>query len=89
MLLGEDPLLIECCGSGCSPTRQFGRRGVVMNALSGIAIALWDIAGKVPKLPLYRLFGACCDRVEAYASGGFYQQGKSIDRDRLGQRPVA
>jgi L-alanine-DL-glutamate epimerase-like enolase superfamily enzyme len=60
-------------------TRQFGRRGIVMNAISGIDIALWDIAGKVAKLPVYRLLGACRDRVEAYASGGFYQEGKSID----------
>jgi L-alanine-DL-glutamate epimerase-like enolase superfamily enzyme len=58
-------------------TRQYGRRGVVMNAISGIDIALWDIAGKVAKLPVYRLLGACRDRVEAYASGGFYQEGKS------------
>ena len=60
-------------------TRQFGRRGVVINAISGIDIALWDIAGKVARLPLYRLLGGCRDRVEAYASGGFYQDGKSAD----------
>src|SRR5207244_7296412 len=29
------------------------------------------------KLPVYKLLGACRDRVEAYASGGFYQEGKS------------
>jgi L-alanine-DL-glutamate epimerase-like enolase superfamily enzyme len=80
MLIGEDPLLIEGLWQKMfARTRQFGRRGVVMNAMSGIDIALWDIAGKVAKLPLYRLFGACRDRVEAYASGGFYQEGKSID----------
>ena len=80
MLIGEDPLLIEGLWQKMfARTRQFGRRGVVMNAISGIDIALWDIAGKVAKLPLYRLLGGCRDRVEAYASGGFYQEGKSID----------
>src|SRR5437667_5241629 len=80
MLIGEDPLLIEGLWQKMfARTRQFGRRGIVMNAISGIDIALWDIAGKVAKLPLYRLLGACRDRVEAYASGGFYQEGKSID----------
>jgi L-alanine-DL-glutamate epimerase-like enolase superfamily enzyme len=80
MLLGEDPLLIEGLWQKMfARTRQFGRRGIVMNAISGIDIALWDIAGKVAKLPVYRLLGACRDRVEAYASGGFYQEGKSAD----------
>jgi L-alanine-DL-glutamate epimerase-like enolase superfamily enzyme len=80
LILGEDPLLIEGLWQKMfARTRQFGRRGIVMNAISGIDIALWDIAGKVAKLPLYKLLGACRDRVEAYASGGFYQEGKGID----------
>jgi L-alanine-DL-glutamate epimerase-like enolase superfamily enzyme len=80
MLIGEDPLLIEALWQKMfARTRQFGRRGIVMNAISGIDIALWDIAGKVAKLPLYRLLGGCRDRVEAYANGGFYQEGKSVD----------
>jgi L-alanine-DL-glutamate epimerase-like enolase superfamily enzyme len=80
LLVGEDPLLIEGLWQKMfARTRQFGRRGLVMQAMSGIDIALWDIAGKVAKLPVYRLLGACRDRVEAYASGGFYQEGKSAD----------
>src|SRR6516225_25651 len=80
MLIGADPLFIEGLWQKMfARTRQFGRRGVVMNAISGIDIALWDIAGKVAKLPLYRLFGACRDWIETYASGGFYQEGKGID----------
>ncbi len=80
MLMGEDPLLIEGLWQKMfARTRQYGRRGVVMNAMSGIDIALWDIAGKTARMPVYRLLGACRDRVEAYASGGFYQEGKSAD----------
>jgi L-alanine-DL-glutamate epimerase-like enolase superfamily enzyme len=80
MLIGQDPLLIEGLWQKMfARTRQYGRRGVVMNAISGIDIALWDIAGKVAKMPLYRLLGGCRERVEAYASGGFYQEGKSAD----------
>jgi L-alanine-DL-glutamate epimerase-like enolase superfamily enzyme len=78
LLIGEDPLLIEYLWQKMfARTRQYGRRGLVMQAISGIDIALWDIAGKIAKLPVYRLLGACRDRVEAYASGGFYQEGKS------------
>jgi D-arabinonate dehydratase len=80
MLIGEDPLLIERLWQKMfARTRQFGRRGIVINAISGIDIALWDLAGKVARLPLYRLLGGCRDRVEAYASGGFYQEGKSAN----------
>src|SRR5207344_2512805 len=60
-------------------TRQYGRRGVVMHAISGIDIALWDIAGKAAKMPVWKLLGGARDRVEAYASGGFYQEGKGVD----------
>jgi L-alanine-DL-glutamate epimerase-like enolase superfamily enzyme len=80
LLLGEDPLMIEALWQKMFVrTRIYGRRGVVLNAISGIDIALWDIAGKVAKLPVYKLLGACRDRVEAYASGGFYQEGKGVD----------
>jgi L-alanine-DL-glutamate epimerase-like enolase superfamily enzyme len=80
MLIGQDPLMIEGLWQMMyARTRQYGRRGIVMHGISGIDIALWDLAGKVAKLPVYRLLGACRDRVEAYASGGFYQEGKGVD----------
>jgi len=52
LLVGEDPLLIEHLWQKMfARTRQYGRRGVFLHAISGIDIALWDIAGKLAKLP--------------------------------------
>jgi L-alanine-DL-glutamate epimerase-like enolase superfamily enzyme len=47
----------------------FGRYGVTIFALSGLDIALWDIAAKAANLPLCRLLGgAVRDNLPAYAS---------------------
>jgi D-galactarolactone cycloisomerase len=47
----------------------FGRSGPVMYALSGIDIALWDIAGKRANLPLHQLLGGCRrTEIPVYAS---------------------
>jgi L-alanine-DL-glutamate epimerase-like enolase superfamily enzyme len=70
LLLDEDPLMIEALWQKMYiRTRIYGRGGVVMNAMSGIDIALWDIAGKVAKMPVYKLLGACRDRVRPGLQG--------------------
>jgi L-alanine-DL-glutamate epimerase-like enolase superfamily enzyme len=48
---------------------MFGRNGTLAYGLSGIDIALWDIAGKAAQVPLHRLLGgAARTEIEAYAS---------------------
>jgi L-alanine-DL-glutamate epimerase-like enolase superfamily enzyme len=47
----------------------FGRYGITMFAISGLDIALWDIAAKAKGVPLHRLLGGGKrDRIPAYAS---------------------
>lgn len=47
----------------------FGRYGITMFAISGLDIALWDLAAKVEGVPLHRLIGAARrKRIPAYAS---------------------
>ena len=51
--------------------RGIRRVGLAAYAVSALDIGLWDLAGKVAGQPLYRMWGAATDRVEAYGSGGW------------------
>src|SRR5213076_1989030 len=47
----------------------WGRRGLAMMAVSGVELALWDLAGKARGVPVYQLLGGLCQsRARAYAS---------------------
>jgi L-alanine-DL-glutamate epimerase-like enolase superfamily enzyme len=80
LLIGQDPCNIERLWHLMyRSTFRYGRRGLVMPAISAIDIALWDILGKVANLPTYKLAGGCRDSIPAYASGGYYLEGKGMD----------
>jgi len=50
--------------------RDHGQKGMPLQSLSGVDIALWDIAGKVSGLPIHKLIGgAHRDRVAVYGYG--------------------
>ena len=57
-----------------------GRAGLVMNGISAIDIALWDRRARVAGRPLYQeLGGSSAPTVPAYASGGYYADGKGLE----------
>jgi len=49
-----------------------GHKGVTISALSAIDVALWDLAARAAELPLHKMFGACRDAVDTYASSGLW-----------------
>jgi L-alanine-DL-glutamate epimerase-like enolase superfamily enzyme len=52
-------------------TINIGRKGLVVEAISGVDIALWDIIGKATGQPVYNLLGGRTrDRIRAYCSAG-------------------
>jgi L-alanine-DL-glutamate epimerase-like enolase superfamily enzyme len=78
-ILGQDPFRVEKLWQMMATrAHQRGRRGMLMMAISGIDIALWDIIGQATRTPLYRLLGGYRDTLQAYASAGFYAQNKDI-----------
>lgn len=80
LIVGEDPLMSEYIWQKCYHNTMFhGRGGIIPSAMSGIDTALWDIKGKFSNLPLYILLGGFSNRVETYASGGFYKKGEGLD----------
>jgi L-alanine-DL-glutamate epimerase-like enolase superfamily enzyme len=94
-VLGQDPFGIERLVQRMyEGTLYFGRHGAVIQAMSGIEIALWDLMGKATGRPVYQfLGGAFRKRFRAYASilfGDTPQETERLGRElvRRGFRAV-
>ncbi|MBN1828107.1 MAG: mandelate racemase/muconate lactonizing enzyme family protein, partial [Deltaproteobacteria bacterium] len=71
ILLGRDPFDVEILWEEMFATmRTKGHsKGFMIEAMSGVDMALWDVMGKAAGLPICKLLGGKArDRVEAYAS---------------------
>ncbi|MDC7805131.1 L-rhamnonate dehydratase [Sphingomonas sp. BLCC-B65] len=60
-------------------TLFYGRRGVVLNAISGVDLALYDLLGKIRQEPVFALLGgAVRDELVFYATGARPDRAKEL-----------
>jgi L-alanine-DL-glutamate epimerase-like enolase superfamily enzyme len=78
LLLEESPLAVERLVIKMRgwTRRRLGDQGVIIQAISGVEIALWDLLGKLEGKSVSRLLGRCRDQVVVYASGPFLEEGR-------------
>jgi len=79
VLIGQDSYAVEGLWQTMYQESLLqGRSGTVMRALSALDIALWDLNAKTHQLPLHKFLGTVAlEQVPAYASGGYYLDGKT------------
>jgi len=74
LLIGRDPFdNAVIWDSLYNRTRDQGRRGPTISALSAIDIALWDIKGKAMAQPVHKLLGGAFRRKALVYATGLYQ----------------
>lgn len=71
IVLGMDPLDRDVIWHKLyNLMRDHGQKGMPLQSLSGVDIALWDIAGKISNRPIHKLIGGAHRRhVQAYGYG--------------------
>jgi L-alanine-DL-glutamate epimerase-like enolase superfamily enzyme len=73
VLIGQDPAFSKRLRAEMwKATEYHGVQGLSTFALAAVDLALWDIMGKLLGAPVYRLLGACRDRVPTYDMCGWY-----------------
>ncbi|MGD0227553.1 MAG: enolase C-terminal domain-like protein [Terriglobia bacterium] len=85
LLMGEDPFNIEeLWDIMWRSTLYYGRKGLVVNAISAVDLALWDIIGNALGMPIYKLLGGeTKSRIPAYCTGNDIEQHIEFGYKRL------
>jgi L-lyxonate dehydratase len=106
IVIGQNPFDVELLWERMfRSTLNYGRKGLVLEAISAVDIALWDILGKATGQPIYNLLGGKTkDRIPVYASrlyahrnpdvlaaqaGTYLKQGFKAMKQRFGYGPAA
>jgi L-alanine-DL-glutamate epimerase-like enolase superfamily enzyme len=76
LLIGEDPFNVEeLWDIMWRSTMYYGRKGLVIHAISAVDLALWDIIGNALGMPVYKLLGGeTKSRIPAYCTGNDVEQ---------------
>lgn len=76
LLLGADPLETGVLWDLMyRRSRDYGQKGTMVAAISGVDIALWDLKGRALGVPISTLLGGRHEEwLEAYASGLYFRQ---------------
>ncbi|MCC6857435.1 MAG: mandelate racemase/muconate lactonizing enzyme family protein [Bryobacterales bacterium] len=86
MFIGQDPLNVEALWER---TRTMGifagaQAGQYVTALTGMEIALWDLAGKAVGLPIYQLLGGKVrDRIRVYCDSQTLRRDDPKAKDKI------
>jgi D-galactarolactone cycloisomerase len=84
-ILGRDPLDTDAIWEDLyNCLRDHGQKGLSVEALSAIDIALWDIKGKSTGLPVHKLAGgALRTHIQPYATGLYYRESPDLIAERV------
>ena len=105
LVLGANPFDVEILWQKMfRATLNFGRKGVTIEAISALDIALWDLMGKITGQPVYNLLGGRTrEKIRVYASRlyarhdlqrladealAFKRQGFTAMKQRFGYGPL-
>lgn len=85
LLMNEDPFNVERIWDILwRSSMYYGRAGVVINAISGVDVALWDLIGNAMGMPVYKLLGGETKRrIPAYCTGNDTEQHLKFGFKRL------
>lgn len=88
MLLNQDPLNVEAIWERIRTSGIFAgaQSGQYIAALSGLEIALWDLAGKALGVPIYQLLGGKVrDRIRVYCDSANHHPDDPRAKEKLGE----
>ena len=87
LLIGADPRdTLPLWERMYARTRDYGRKGFAVHAISAVDIALWDLKGKALGVSVSRLLGGRFrERVEAYATGLYFRPREDFTADLVAE----